>query len=217
MAKKSTIQAPKLPRQMEEVKWDAYVLEDDMLVNVSISEDVINGLSLEYGKLDGAVFSNVIFEEARFTGAEITDVIFDRCDLSNVSFEDAVIHRMVLRDCKLLGMNLSGATIRDVVMERCFADYTNFRYSKCNKLAFQECSLLEADYVDAEFAHVTYDQCRLNQANFGGVNMNGVDLSTSTFAQLTASADKLAGCVVTAEQVVAMAGIFGLVLKEDLE
>ena len=50
---------------------------------------------------------------------KVRDVTFETCDARNASLVDVVGTRLVLRDCQLLGVDISGGVLRDVLLINC--------------------------------------------------------------------------------------------------
>ena len=60
---------------------------------------------------------------------------------------------------------------------------------------------------------MVYHECNLNEVNFIGTALKGVDLSNSSFQQLSVSLENLKGCEVSTEQAIGFAVLMGLKIK----
>ncbi|PAM94451.1 hypothetical protein B4N84_12625, partial [Flavobacterium sp. IR1] len=124
------IKKPDLPPRLEELDWDASLLEEEERIeNGLIKDQVIEGIKEERLSFKKLRFEGVTFESCSFRQIELVDVEFYKCDLSNVDLSDSIIHHVEWRDCKLLGMNVSGSTIRHTTFKGCQADYSAFGFA----------------------------------------------------------------------------------------
>ena len=58
-----------------------------------------------------------------------------------------------VRNCKLVGINMTEASLRNVVLNNCNASYAVLRYFKCSNSAFDNTSFTEADIYAATLAN----------------------------------------------------------------
>jgi uncharacterized protein YjbI with pentapeptide repeats len=109
---------------------------------------------------------------------------------------------------------MTEASLRNVVFDNCNAAYAVLRYFKCKKGNFHNTSFAEADLYSATLTDVSFTCCNLDKVQFSGTRLAGIDLSTCQFYQLALTPDDLRDCIIAPEQAIALATIFGVVIKK---
>lgn len=208
------ITPPKLPSFLTEMNVNSALLED-----YYVSKGIVTSLELGEEREEKIIFDQIHFqgismEGVRFHQVEFVDCLFEKCDLSNVDFGDAVFHRVEIKSSKLLGTNITQSKLTEVKIEDSVSNYLNMSLSKLKKVAFEKTTLNRSDFIEASFDKVRFEKCELDGANFTETDLNGIDLSTNTYEQLTVSMDKLADCTVSTEQAISFAKSLGLLIKE---
>jgi len=122
--------------------------------------------------------------------------------------------RVLFSSCKLVGISMTEASLRNVVFDNCNAAYAVMRYIRCAKGNFRDTSFTEADIYSATLTDVSFARCNLDRVQFSGTKLAGMDLSTCQFYQLALTPDDLRGCILAPAQAIALAAIFGVVIKE---
>ncbi|RTE08902.1 pentapeptide repeat-containing protein [Paenibacillus whitsoniae] len=209
------IEQPKLPADMPPLvlKEERMEPEDSFHTGIISQCDIDNQRAYKVA-FDKIIFRNVTFSRISMKEIELTDVIFEKCDLSNVDFGTATIHRTEFRDCKIMGMNLSDATIRNTGFYNCLGDYLTLRMANLKQVLFHQCSLIGADFYEATVQKIALEDCKLDQAQLSGVKLEGIDLSTNSFARLGVNVENLRGCIISREQAAVFANLIGLQLKD---
>ena len=210
---KSKRLAPSLPSQLPL----AYITKfhDDDCVEFSLIQDcTFEAQTVENIVINQVLFKNVVFNRIHWPRVKLTDTVFEQCDLSNVDFSQCFMDRVQLINCKLLGINMTEASLRNVVFDHCNAAYAVMRFFKCKKGAFYNTSFAEADFYSAMLIDVSFVCCNIDKAQFSGTKLAKIDLSTCQFYQLALTPDDLRGCIIAPEQAIALANIFGVVIKE---
>ncbi|WP_257348741.1 pentapeptide repeat-containing protein [Pseudalkalibacillus decolorationis] len=215
MTVSTKLQSPKVPAELSPISLEEEIHHERYFQMGIVNDCEITGESIEKLCFEKVVFKNVTFQDVSFRFNDLTDVVFDKCDLSNADFGDAIVHRVEMKECKMLGMNLSGSTLRNVLFDECIGKLAAFGYSDCKNVKFQASYLCNADFYEAKFKNVAFDQCDLNEANLSGTILKGIDLSTCSFEKLTISIEKLEGCIISNEQAIGFAKALGLVIKEE--
>lgn len=213
-SKKEKIEAPKLPAYVEPLILADYELEDERIISDARIEDceLYNHTAFR-ACFDRVVFSNVVVRGTSLRRAEFTDVLFDNCDLSNMDLTEAIFHRVTFRSCKLLGIDLSEATLRNVQFEQCYADYAVLRFADIKNVRLEKSSFAKADFFKMSLSHTYFYDTNLDQAQFSQTKLAGIDLSRCQFDALGATLEDLRGCIISPEQAVVFAALFGLVVN----
>ncbi|WLD94599.1 pentapeptide repeat-containing protein [Alkalihalobacillus sp. AL-G] len=206
---------PKIPSELDSIDLKEK-LQYEQHFNMCIIRDCeINGETIEKLCFENVVFKNVTFYDVSFRFLELTDVMFEKCDLSNVDFSDAIVHRVHMKDCKMVGMNLAGSALRNISLDGCIGNMAAFGYSDCKNVQFRNSSLCNSDFFESKFKNVVFEQCDINGANLSGTVLKGIDLSSCTFEKLVVSIENLEGCIITSDQAVGFAKALGLVTNDE--
>jgi uncharacterized protein YjbI with pentapeptide repeats len=216
MVKKSAeskLLAPNLPPQLPLVHINEFHDEDCVKLS-RIQDCTFEAQTAENIAIDQVLFKNVAFNQLHWPNVKLTDTIFEQCDLSNVDFSQCSMDRVQLINCKLVGINMTEASLRNVVFDNCNAAYAVLRYFKCKKGNFHNTSFAEADLYSATLTDVSFTGCNLDKVQFSGTRLAGIDLSTCQFYQLALTPDDLRDCIIAPEQAIALATIFGVVIKK---
>lgn len=216
MVKKTTESkpvAPDLPCELP-LTHKAEFHDEDCVKLSLIQECTFETQTAENIIVNQVIFKNVDFNRLHWPCVQLTDTVFEQCDLSNVDFTQCSMDRVQLINCKLVGINMTEASFRNVVFDHCNATYAVLRYLKCKKGSFHNTSFAEADLYAATLADVSFAGCNLDRVQFSGTKLAGIDLSTCQFYQLALTAEDLRGCIIAPAQAIALANIFGVVIKE---
>ncbi len=141
---------------------------------------------------------------------KLRDLTAQACDARNTSLVDVVGTRLVLRDCQLLGVDVSGGVLRDVVLVGCQLRMARAFGASFERCWFQECDLREAEFEESRFDRVAFRDCNLAGARLLRSGLSGVDFRGSRVEGLAVSPDRLAGAVISGEQADVFAAAFGL-------
>lgn len=138
------------------------------------------------------------------------DVEAEHCDARNASLVDVVGTRLVLRDCQLLGLDVSGGLLRDALIIDCQLRMARAFGAHFERCWFQNCDLREAEFEEARFDRVAFRDCDLQGARLLRSGLASVDFRGSRVEGLAVSPDRLAGAVIAGEQADVFAAAFGL-------
>ena len=190
--------------------WDT----DGYIEKVRFDGGVLNGAEGERLTFDDVRFKDVSFAGGDFTGAEFVDVVFDTCHFSNASFQNATFHRCEINHSKLTGTDFANAKIGHTLINECDGRYVNLSFSSMKEVTFAECNLTDGDFYECAFKAIL-TKCKMDSINFTETDLDGVDLSDSTYEQIEVSFPKIAGCIVSKEQAIGFARVLGLSVKEE--
>jgi len=207
--------SPDIPNEIAEIIFqDRKICNEDCFQMGKISHCIIENQSAEGVFFEKIIFENVIFQQVDFSGLELIDVIFEKCDLSNVDFNEAIMHRVEMKDCKIVGINLMGATLRNVLFDHCYGDYATFRNANCKQVKFHNSSLVNADFYTSTLLNVYFSNSSLNEIQLSGTKLAGIDLSSCEFRKIGVTMEDVQGCIVSPQQAVGFSKLFGLIINE---
>ncbi len=78
----------------------------------------------------------------------------------------------------------------------------------------ESCRLEEADFRGADLTGTTFVNCDLRGADFGRAKLQGADMSSSRCNDIRIAPGDVRGLVVSREQAVALAKLFGLAVRD---
>jgi uncharacterized protein YjbI with pentapeptide repeats len=190
---------------------------------------------------DGAGFTQCALQDADFAGASAEDVLFDRvvcrgvslngaalplaqvldtrldsCDLAGSEWEKAHIRRVELLGCRLVGLRLADASVEDMLFARCNAELARFWTSKLKSVRFEHCVLREASFEGTDLSGAVFRHCDLTRADQRGTKLRGADFRTSNIDGVQVGIEELAGAILDSGQLVHLASLLGIVVKDDL-
>ena len=157
---------------------------------------------------------NVAFERCRpdasFNTKRLRDATLRACDLSNTRCTDLVATRVELRDCRLVGIDVSGATLRDIRCTDCQISLARAFGTTLERCWFESCDLRECDFDEATLAGVVFRNCDLRQARFASSRLGQTDVRGSRVEGIVVHPDLLRGAVIAPEQANVFAAAMGL-------
>jgi len=210
---KSKLVAPNLPPKLPLTHINKF--HDEDCVELSLIQDcAFEDQTAENIAINQVLFKHVVFNRFHLPHAQLTDIVFEQCDLSNVDFSQCFMDRVQFTNCKLVGINMTEASLKNTVFDNCNANYAVMRYLNCKQSYFRNTSFAEADLYSATLVDVAFARCNLDKVQFSGTKLSGIDISTCQFYQLALTADDLRGCTIAPAQAIALANIFGVVIKE---
>ena len=136
------------------------------------------------------------------------------CDLAGVRLRAVMNTRLV--GCKLSGADLTNAILRDVVFERCLLRMTSVRMAELERVAFGDCTLDEVDLYDTALAEVTFAGSVLTKVDADQARFHHVDLRGAKTLDFR-SCSRLAGCLLSPEQVVEVAFTLARIAGASIE
>jgi uncharacterized protein YjbI with pentapeptide repeats len=166
-------------------------------------------------------FSDCVFERCVFDCREartfsFVDVSFVHCDLSNVGFHKSAFVRVSVSDSKAVGVSFSEAVLNNVSIRGSVFRYANFTAAKMTNLLLEE----------SDFSHCFMEQCKLKSVRMEGLNLEAaefsftplkdIDLTTCAIGGISANALDLRGAFIASHQAVDLAGLLGVVIRDEL-
>lgn len=178
------------------------------------------------GDYDGLEFAGVALGPpadgagARFLDCALRDCGFDAAALAGARFTDCVLDGgrgvgadlsgAVLRDVEVHGARLGGLQLHGAVLERVLVrggkiDCLNLRQARLTDVVFEDCVLVEADCAGAVMERVAFPGSTLRALELGQAELRDVDFRDVAEFDIAAGVDRLAGAVISPEQLVALA------------
>ncbi|MFE9838777.1 pentapeptide repeat-containing protein [Streptomyces sp. NPDC005551] len=177
------------------------------------------------GDYDGLEFRETDFAGqdgggARFMDCALTDCALDGTRLAHVRVLDSVLTGVrgvgtdlaeaMLRDVEVLDARMGGVQLHGSVLERVLVrggkiDYLNLRRARLRDVVFEGCVLVEPDFGGATLERVEFAGCVLKGADFSAATLKDVDLRGAAELDIARGVDRLAGAVVSPDQLMELA------------
>jgi uncharacterized protein YjbI with pentapeptide repeats len=185
--------------------------------------------------IDSALLSEIAIGDERLTNGHIVNTLFDgvtllgaignalvvrnsgfaRSDLSAATLEAATLASCRLEGCKLTGTRLNRAVLKDVTFIECRADIAQFQFARLERVRFERCQMRSAFFNGAKLAKTVFEQCDLSEADFSQSDVTGSDLRRSRIEGIRIAPDQLRDVIVTHDQALYLAGLMGLVIRDE--
>jgi uncharacterized protein YjbI with pentapeptide repeats len=207
---------PVFPDRKHLVRIDPEDLDDEPHIRGALLVDTsISGSRLANGRIDESIFEGVVLHAADASSLIVRSAGFFRSDLSLASLAGASFSTCVLDGCKLTGVRLNRAVLKDVSLNECRTDFAQFQYAKLQRVRFERCNLKHAYFNGATMRKTVFEGCDLTGADFSGADISGSDLRRSRIEDIRLAPDQLRGVIVTHDQAIYLAGLLGLVIRDD--
>lgn len=154
--------------------------------------------------------SKVRFARARIQRLDLDKVKADDCDFANAVFPKARLDRVVMKESRLVGVDLSGALVKTSTFEACDAGYGDFRSTTFRKCRFRNCNFRGADFQGADLRAAVFEECDLREAQLSFAKLDGTDFRGSRIEGVRIGMESLRGAVVDPAQAAYLAGLMGL-------
>ncbi|MBC2904148.1 pentapeptide repeat-containing protein [Streptomyces cupreus] len=166
---------------------------------------------------------------ARFMDCALRACVLDETGLGHARFLDSVLtaprgvgtdlSEATLRDVELLDARLGGVQLHGAALERVLIrggkiDYLNLRGSRLRDVVFENCVLVEPDFGGATLERVSFPGCVLKGADLAGATLSDVDLREAASLEIARGVERLAGAVISAGQLLDLAGALGIRVEE---
>jgi len=185
-------------------------LESTLIANMTLAGD-----GLKNGLLERSIVEGVVFRDMDATSLIVRSTAFLRTDLSLGTLAGASFTRCVFDGSKLTGTRLNRAVLKDVTLTECRSDFAQFQYARMQDVRFERCDLKQAYFNNARMKNTVFDACDLSGADFSQANIAGSDLRRSRIEGIRVAPEQLKGVIVTHDQALYLAGLLGLVIRDD--
>ncbi|WP_067837975.1 pentapeptide repeat-containing protein [Amphibacillus sediminis] len=186
------------------------IIEDVIIEDCSIGKEVEKGLEIR-----DAILRRVNLDGFSCEKLYLRNVRFEKCFLTNAQLEEITMDRVEFINCQLTGVLMPDSRLNHVWFSNCNMQLVGMGYSQQKNVHYQECLLRQADFYLNQWKNVVLNQCDLTGANLAQTKLAGIDISRSSFDNITIGIDDLKGCIVNEEQARAFSRLLGLVVRSD--
>jgi len=218
MSTAKQLQAPRLPPQLTLRSGGEVTLQDFDEFSTALLDRVdFTGQAAAHITFTGVHCKQGRWGGSRLHGVRCTDTRFEGCDLANATWERLVAHRVEFVACQLVGWNALEAHLQNVRFQGCNGQFAGFRFATCKAVRFEQCDLRHTDFQRADLSGVVFHKCNLSDAQLSGATLKGTDFRGSTIDDLRVGLQELPGAIVDHFQAAYIAGLLGVVIKEEGE
>lgn len=169
------------------------------------------GLDLGGKELYRCTFRGAKLIETTWRRTRLEDCVFEDCDLTRMDPAGLALSGVVLRRCKLLGVDFTDlGSNPDVRFEECNLEYAVFRRTNLRKLAFLDTNLRSATFVDCDVVEADLSGCDLAGATFEGSNLGKANLGTAKGAFVDPARNRIKDLRISVETAVLLAESLGM-------
>lgn len=203
------VTSPKIPISVGE-QHDTIVVSEHTLEAVRLVTPTATG-SLTAVNIDECRLEKPFFAQARFDKTTFRDVCVLGGELSATRMQESGLQRVLFKDCRMTGFDISRSTLKDVQFVGCKLTMANMRFAKLTNVVFDDCILTDADLQGAQCKHVTFKNCTLERTSIHGIQAQAVDVRTSQLFDIRGWQDAK-GITIDSSQLVSIAPELALAL-----
>jgi len=187
---------------------ESLIQDDKTFKEVSYAKQVIR-----HTEFNNCLFKQCDMTDAEFALCKFIDCVFEDCNLSMIKWGKSTLNNVVIKKCKLLGVNFSHTEdfLFNVRFESCMLDYSSFMRKKLPKTTFIKCSLKEVTFTDAILTGSVFEECDLNGAIFNGTDLIGVNFATALNVIIDPELNKITRAIFSINE------LEGLLLKYNIK
>lgn len=171
-------------------------------------------------QLDLVIFKEILFAGTtlagtRFVAPRFDTVRLENCDLANAEWPRLIAQRIEFVGCRMDGFTIPEAFARDVRFDECSMRFARLRFGTLKSAHFERCDLSGADFQGTDLTGAVFARCKLDDAEFSQALLAAADLRTSTIERIRVGISELKGAIVDPFQASYLAGLMGLVIKNQ--
>lgn len=213
-AKSSTLPTPpKPPGPNAATEFPCLLLNETTLEDIRLVSVSRTGLTADLLAFRQAILQDCVFAGCEFPKLRLFDVSMKNTDLANMNCEQSGGSRVVLEECRLMGINLSGSDWDDLSISHCHAPYARFPVSRFRRTVFDACNLENADFFGSDLTKVLFRDCNLKGCRFLECQCRETDFRGSELEGVLIGTQELQGAIVEPMQAPILIARFGVTVK----
>lgn len=187
-----------------------------LLRETDLEDETFVGLDAQGADLGGkelyrCVLRHTKLLETRWRRTRLEDCVLEDCDLTRAHVAELALSGVVIRRCKLLGVDFTDLGANpDVRFEECVLEYAVFRRTNLRKTKILGSNLRAATFVDCDLVEADLSGCDLGGASFEGSNLGKADLGTTRGAFVDPARNKIKDLRIPVESAVLLAQALGM-------
>jgi uncharacterized protein YjbI with pentapeptide repeats len=186
---------------------------------VGPESDLVNAALVEDSVLAGTGISLVACEIRGGRILQAERLIMRGCHLEMVDAASARMERSGWRDSTTTGSRFTGASLNEANMDRvvfsdCRMNLMQCQSSKLRNVKFEACDLRGAYFNGSDLTGTGFEGSDLTGADFSGTTLARCDFRRAIIADIRVAPEQLMGVIVTSDQALYLARVFGLDIRE---
>lgn len=186
------------------------VSDDAELYRAALGNDVV---------ISGSGVTMHLCDLRRSTITSAPAIQIRESSLKTVDAASADLERSGWSDCKVAesrftGARLNSAHIRRCTFSECRMNLMQSQVSTLQEVRFEQCDLRGAYFNGTDMPGTVFEGSDLTGADFSGAVITGCDFRRATIEDIRVAPEQMTGVIVTSDQALYLARLFGLDIQE---
>lgn len=207
------IQKVKLSKIMEQ-DFINDLITFDRVENKIFEEEIVKNDIIEQ-EFNSCIFKKIDFSHIKIENIDFIDCIFENCDLSNLKLSSNTMIRNQFKNSKLIGLFIDRSLLQDNIFENCNINYSTFSDSNFKRNLFKKSSLRELRLYCLKYTELFFEEDELENLEVIDTKLKDLDLSNCNISGIQAMSKDLEGLIIHSYQLLEIAPLFGIKIKED--
>ncbi len=165
----------------------------------------------------GVLLEQCVLNQSTVLGAPGVQV--RQCNWNTVDAANADMERSGWRDTEIIDSRFTGARLNSSHITRCAFVRGKMNLLQCQMatlqgVRFEDCDLRGAFFNRTTMAGTVFVGSNLSRADFSGAGIAGCDFRRANIEDIRVAPEQLTGVIVTADQALYLARLFGLDIQE---
>ncbi len=184
--------------------------DDADLTRAELGSDAViqgSGIALEQCSLNQSKIK-------RASGIQVRLSQLQMVDAANADMERSGWRECEVRESRLTGVKLNSAHIARSVFVECKMNLLQCQMAMLQDVRFEQCDLRGAYFNRSKMAGTVFEGSDLGGADFSSATITGCDFRRAKIDDIRVAPEQMAGVIVTADQALYLARLFGLDIQE---
>ena len=183
---------------------------DDHIETTLLGPDVsLNGAGIV---LEGSLVRRSRIVNAH--GLQVRKSRLETIDAANADLEQSGWNSSEVADSRFTGVHLNSANLGNTIFTECRMNLLQCQQSRLQNIRFEKCDLRGAFFNMSSMSGTVFHGSDLTGADFSGATISGCDLRRAIIEDIRVSPEQMQGVIVTADQALYLARLFGLDVRE---
>lgn len=180
------------------------------------------GTDCNQSTLEGADFTNCVFNRCNFSQAKLKKDAFEACTFNHCNFNNTQLVNTILRGstfhtCSFIGVDFS--TIPQTLplllsFLDCNLEYAHLSAMRLEKSHFKNCKLTEADFSETQLCESSFEFSELTRTIFHHTNLTRCDFRGAVNYSFDARQNQLKGARFSEPEVMNLLNSFGIIIED---
>lgn len=190
--------------------FEGEVGSETELVSASLGDDtLIRGTSVS---LDGCVLNRTTIRDAE--GLSVRGCKLVTADAAGANLERSSWRESQIDDSRFTGAKMNEAYLDVVAFRACKMNLMQCQSSELRRTRFDQCDLRDAYFNGSILSGTSFEGSDLTGADFSGAVLKQCDFRRAVIENIRVAPEQLNGVIVTSDQALYLARLFGLDIRE---